>query len=142
MIRKTLVTAALTAGILAGTAGVASAHECFVANRSDKGNAGAAHSANWFTLELSMLFGEAHNFLGGRALTDAEVDEAVATAAAQGIPTSFTVFEKFTIPRNLGEFDAMTQKSSDGKGIDHFFHTYGGQLAGIYFGIAGAPAQV
>lgn len=147
MIRKTLVTLALTAGMVGGTAGIASAHECFVANRSAQGNAGASHSANWYTLEVSELYASAHVFLSEDptdplpALTEEQVADAVARTSAAGIPTSFTVFERFTIPRNLQEMEDLTAKSADGKGIDHFFYAYGEQIIGIYFDIAlGGPA--
>lgn len=133
MIRKTLLTLGLTAGLLATGTGVASAHECFVANRSAQGNAGAAHSANWYTLELAELYSHAHDFLGGRPLTEAEIATALEMATERGIPTSFTVFEKFTIPRSVEDLEDMTSKSADGKGIDHFFVAYGDQIIGIYF---------
>lgn len=112
-------------------AGAASAHECYVANRSDKGNAGASHSANWYTLQVAELYSSVHFFMPDvfpEALTDEQVATAVDLTAEAGIPTSFTVFERFTIPRNLDEGSA---KSSDGKGIDHFFAGYGEQLIGI-----------
>lgn len=86
MIRKTVTTLALTAGIVAATAGTAAAHECYVANRSDAGNAGASHSSNWYTLQLSDLFAEAHLFLGGEQLTDEQLQLALDMAADQGIP--------------------------------------------------------
>jgi hypothetical protein len=51
-------------------------------------------------------------------------------AEAQDIPSSFTVFERFTIPRSLDELTASA-KSADGKGVDHFFLAYGDQIVGI-----------
>ena len=137
MIRKTLVTTALTAGLVISGGGMASAHECFVANRSDKGNAGASHSTNWYTLEVEELYRSVHFFVPGMsALTEDQVAEALELTAAQGIPSSFTVFERFTIPRSHAEFEALTEgasKSTDGKGIDHFFLKYGDALIGIAF---------
>ena len=140
MIRKTLVTTALTAGLVVSGAGMASAHECYVANRSDKGNAAAAeHSDNWYQLSLTELFG----FVGVPA---ENMNAAVAKASAQGIPTSFTLFEKFTIPRSIAEMEEMTEadvaKSTDGKGIDHFFLKYGEDLIAIAmeFGGGAPPA--
>ena len=132
MIRKTLVTLALTAGMVAGTAGIASAHECFVANRSEQGNTGASNSANWYTLQLSELFSHGHMFLGGEPLTEPQMAHALDLAADAGVPSSFTVFEKFTIPRNLMSEEDLTGKSADGKGIDHFFYAYGEQIVAAF----------
>lgn len=131
MIRRTTTTLALAAALVVSGAGAASAHECYVANRSDKGNAGASHSANWYTVQVAELFSSVHFFmpeLFPEPLTPAQVAEAVAMTEEAGVPTSFTVFERFTIPRNLDEASA---KSTDGKGIDHFFAGYGEQLIGI-----------
>jgi hypothetical protein len=132
MIRKSLATLAL-AGVLVGAgAGSAMAHECYVAKRSDAGNAGASHSANWYTLQLGDLFADAHNFLGGDALTADQLQVALDMAAEQGLPSSFTLFEKFTLPRSIAQLDTVSSKSADGKGIDHFFVKYGDQLVGIF----------
>ena len=133
MFRKTAATLALTVGLIGIGAGAASAHECYVANRSAQGNAGASNSANWYTLHLEELFRSGHEFLGGPALTDAQVHTALAMAADQGVPSSFTLFERFTIPRSQGELAEVSSKSSDGKGIDHFFAKYGDTIVGIFF---------
>ena len=133
MFRKTAATLALTVGLIGIGAGAASAHECYVANRSAQGNAGASNSANWYTLHLEELFRSGHEFLGGPALTDAQVQTALAMAADQGVPSSFTLFERFTIPRSQGELAEISSKSSDGKGIDHFFAKYGDTIVGVFF---------
>lgn len=127
MVRKTLVTLALTAGFVAASTGVASAHTCYVANRSDQGNAAAAaHSPNWETLTLEQLFATVHEQpFGVPKLTDEEIAEAVAMAEAQGIPSEVTIFIRRTLPRS----------SSDGKGIDHFFAQHGQRLVGIAFDV-------
>ncbi len=127
MIRKTLVTLALTAGMVGGTAGIASAHECFVAKRSAQGSAAATNSANWYDLQLAELLSHGHHFLGGPALTEAQLAYALELTAAAGVPSSFTVFEKFTIPKGPGG------DPTDGKGIDHFFTGYGDAIAGAFF---------
>ena len=127
MIRKTLLTLALTAGMVGGTAGIASAHECFVAKRSAQGNAAATNSANWYTLELAELFATGHLFFQTDALTPEQVDWALAQAAAAGVPTSFTLFERLTIPSGPGG------DPTDGKGIDHFYTGYGDTIVGIFF---------
>jgi hypothetical protein len=137
MIRKALLTTALTAGLIAGSAGVASAHECFNASRSDKGNAGATHSAKWETLTLEHLYSTVHGYVGGPALSSEQVAQAVTMAKAAGVPASFTVFHGGMLPANKKE---LGPKASDGKGIDHFASGYGDILIGIYFQLVGAPA--
>ena len=132
MIRKTVLTAVTTVGLLAAGTGAASAHECYIANRSAQGNAGASHSANWYTLQLSDLYADAHNFFGGAPLTDAQLAWALQETQAQGIPLSVTMFEKFTLPRSTDELEGLSTKASDGKGVDHFFAKYGDALFGIF----------
>ena len=73
MLRRTAATLALTTALVAAGAGAASAHECYIANRSAQGNAGASNSANWYTLRLEELYRSGHLFLGGDPLTDAQV---------------------------------------------------------------------
>ena len=126
MLRKTFVTAALTTGLVLGSAGIASAHECFVAKRSATGTTAATHSANWELLTLEELFSHLPPFLP--QLTPTQVDRAVALAEAQGIPSSVALFGKQTIPVSQ---DGWTPKSGDGKGVDHFFSAYGDRLIGI-----------
>ena len=126
MLRTTFVTAALTTGLVLGTTGVASAHECFIANRSAAGTAGATHSANWEQLTLHDLFSHLPPFLP--QLTPGQVDQAVALAEHQGIPSSVALFGKHTIPLSQ---DGWSPKSGDGKGVDHFFSAYGDRLIGI-----------
>ena len=132
MIRKTMLTAVTTVGLLASGVGAASAHECFIANRSAQGNVGASHSSNWYTLQMADLFAEAHLFFGGEALTEDQLAWALDQTAAQGIPLSVTMFERFTIPRSVDELEGLSTKSNDGKGVDHFFASYGDALFGIF----------
>jgi hypothetical protein len=132
MIRKTVLTAVATVGLLATSVGAASAHECFIANRSAQGNAGASHSSNWYTLQMADLFSEAHLFFGGEPLTAEQLAWALEQTQAQGIPLSVTMFERFTIPRSVDELEGLSTKSSDGKGVDHFFSTYGDALFQIF----------
>ena len=144
MIRKALLTTALTAGMLVGSAGVASAHECFNASRSATGNANATHSANWETLTLEHLFATVHGFLQEPdgpvmpTLTPAQVTRAVEMATAAGVPSSFTVFHGGLMPANNKPLGA---KSDDGKCIDHFASGHGDTLIGIYFTLAVPPAS-
>ena len=139
MIRKTLLTLVLTAGMVGGSAGIASAHECYVAKRSAQGDAGAAKSAQWETVALSDLFASAHRFLGGRALTVTEVQTAVQRATAAGVPLTFTTFDGMLPGYLERDHEATSAKSSDGKGVDHFITAYGQTIAGIYFDLASGP---
>lgn len=125
MFRKSLVTLTLAAGLVVAGGGIASAHECYVPNRSEQGNAHATKSGNWETLYLEDLFAEAHFFLGGRALTAAEIDMAVERAVDAGVPSSVTIFLPKLLPA----------AGPAGTGIDHFFTDNIDTLAGIYFGI-------
>ena len=131
MLRKTFVTAALTTGLVLSSAGIASAHECFIAKRSATGTTAATHSANWHELTLSALFSDLPPFLP--QLTPAQVEEAVDMAQQQGIPTSVALFGKHTIPVSQDEW---SPKSADGKGVDHFFSAYGDRLVGIVMAVS------
>jgi hypothetical protein len=133
MIRKIVGATALSAALVFAGAGVASAHECFIPDRSEKGNAGATHSKNWVALDISELFMSAHEFLGGPALTPEQVQEAVAMTAAEGIPTTLTTFARDTLPKG----NAPESHSTDGKGIDHYFHAYEDDLIRIFFTVQG-----
>ena len=122
MLRTTVLTATLTSALLVGGAGAASAHECFIAKRSATGTAAAAHSANWYVLQVSDLYASAHLFAPVEPLSPEQLDAAVRLTAERGIPTSFALFERFTIPRNLADLHELEQlpaKSADGKGVDH-----------------------
>ena len=135
MLRKTFVTAALTTGLVLGSAGVAAAHECFIAQRSDTGSTAATHSDNWHLLTLTDLFSDLPPFLPQR--TPAQVERAVELAEAQGIPSSVALFGKQTIPVSQDEW---SPKSGDGKGVDHFFTAYGSDLIAIVQLVAQQPA--
>src|SRR4051795_540182 len=88
--RKRLLTFGGTVvAVVALTAGTASAHECFVANRSAKGNASvAAHSAAWGEVSLDTILTQ---FIG----VPQNVATCVETNAGQyGIPSSFVFGDK------------------------------------------------
>ena len=133
MIRKTVLTTLTTIGLLAAGTGAASAHECYIANRSAQGNVGASNSANWYTLQMAELFSTAHFFLGGDPLTPEQLAWALEQTEARGLPLSVTMFERFTIPPSINELEGLSSKSSDGKGVDHFFAAHGDALIGIFF---------
>lgn len=141
---RTAVRAAGVAGtaavmLVAGSAG-ALAHECYVASRSDQGNAMAGtHSAAWQTVSLEFIV---TNILGQ---TDpAVVSCTLPAAAAAGIPSSFVFGDKqatgqdHVIAENNPNMEAKGL-SSNGTGIDHAADVYGGQIVGIIIGCGGTP---
>lgn len=106
---------------------VAFAHECVVANRSEKGIE-KSDNGKWFAVntdDFIMLVFEDDPEFGAEVL--AQYGEAFADAvAAEGLPTSFSIFEQRTLGAKgqSGELNAAydgTTKSFDGKGVDHFF---------------------
>lgn len=127
-ITMTAAAAALSAGLVLAGSGVASAHECYVVKRSEQGTVGASHSGNWFHLTLADLLAEAPDILGAPALSEAQTEWALAEAQAQGIPDSFALFGRFTIPKG----DIPENLITDAKGIDSFFAAYIDQLIAIY----------
>ncbi|GAB3272757.1 hypothetical protein [Microbacterium lacusdiani] len=132
MIRKSLVTttatAALALGLVFAGTGAASAHECYVVKRSDQGSVGAAHSGNWFYVQLSELFLSAPGEIGVPPLTDSQLAWALAEADARGVPDSFALFGRFTIPKG----DVPEYLLSDAKGIDRFFDAHIETVIAIY----------
>lgn len=132
MIRRSITTAAATAtlsvGLVFAGAGAASAHECYVVNRSAQGTVGAAHSGNWYVLTVADLLAEAPGMLGVPALNETQTQWALAEAEAQGLPDSFALFTRFTLPKST----STAKLIDDSKGIDHFFAKYIDQLIGIY----------
>ena len=52
MKRRTMALVAMSTTAVLGVANTAYAHECFIANRSAQGNAGATHSQNWITVTV------------------------------------------------------------------------------------------
>jgi hypothetical protein len=106
------------AALFLGTAGSAFAHECFVANRSDQGNAAvAAHSSAWTSFTLDTVLRE---FIG---LTDEDLIACVEAAApAAGVPSTFVVGGKQAVGTDgviMENNPNLDTKAADGKGIDH-----------------------
>lgn len=133
MLNKTLTAAALTGALVVGSAGVASAHECFIVNRSERGNVAAASSANWEAVPLPALFSSAHEFFAGPALTPAQVARDVDRAEAKGLPSTITFFMRNTIPKGAPE-----RSRDDFKGVDHF-DAHIDTLAAIYWSFFPPP---
>jgi hypothetical protein len=128
-----VLTRSLILGVALAALPVASvaAHECIVANRSTAGNDGASNSNVWITVSLRDIY-ETTEDHGLPDLSPAQVSYAIALASSSGVPDTFT----FRADKLLGENGAGWDKhgqATDGKGIDHFFETYGDRLVGALF---------
>lgn len=143
---RRLTAVAILAGILvAGPAGVALAHECFVANRSAQGSESSANG-NWFFITSDDILAIINEEAGlGLDLTD-ELNAAYRDAVAEaGLPTELAIFEHHTIGTNGANADSLAPAytdgghSGDGKGVDHVaFGGYVDQYVAVLFGLLGA----
>ena len=111
--KKLLTTLALTGAMIAVPASAAFAHDCFVANRSDKGAVGAGHSST------ATDFGHGWvSFSVAELLTDAgvqDVDAALAEWAAAGNKA----FIATRVDKVIQE-DTSNPNLGNGKGLEHF----------------------
>lgn len=131
---RRIIVGLILAGSLLGTAAPAVlGHECFIANRSAQGDAGALHSKNWTPLTLATIFGFINQFVGGTALTSDQIAWAVDEAAAEGLPVGGWVVRSDMV---IGE-GSSNPNLANGRGLDHLADAYGGQLIGIYFAALG-----
>ena len=126
--RRFLMGLVLAGSLLAVAAPAVLGHECYIANRSEQGNAGALHSSRWVRLSLGEIFGFINQFVGGPALTDSQISWAVDTAIAQGVPANGWVVRSDIV---IGE-KSKNPNLANGKGLDHLVDAYGFQLASIY----------
>jgi len=92
--RKIVGVGVAITGVMAMTAGPALAMDCLVVNRSAQGNAGAAHSAQWFTISINDIL---VNDVGACPAQVAAVDAAFAQA---GYPLVFVSRSTKTLPSN------------------------------------------
>ena len=134
--RKLLAAPVIAFGVIAMTGSAAFAHECYNASRSAKGNEGAAKSRAWATIGLADLYVDAVEHseeFGLPAADESDVPAMVADAAARGVPGSFLIH----LPSTAASGVYGSAQSSDGKGIDHFFASYGGDIVAAYLCGAG-----
>jgi len=127
--RRILLSLVLAGSLFAVAAPAALGHECYVANRSVQGDAGALHSGRWVPFSLSVIFSIINGFVGGPALTPDQITWAVNEAVAQGLPADGWVVRS---DKTIGE-GSSNPNLANGKGLDHLADTFGGQLIGIYF---------
>lgn len=117
MFKRGLAVGAMSAALLMVGAGVASAHECYIVNRSDQGNAGATHSDRWFTVTVEG-FVNSPDFPPG-------VDPACFLTywRGHGGPEGFTV----RIDKTIGE-GSSNPNLANGSGLDHVEEAWGALL--------------
>lgn len=125
---RRLVSLTVLVGVLMAIPAVAFAHECVVVNRSEKGIENSDHGM-WFAVntdDFIMLVFE-DDPATGAAILEAYGDAFEEAVAAEGLPTSFAIFEHHTIGTKGAHSEELaaayvgTGKSSDRKGVDHFF---------------------
>jgi hypothetical protein len=131
--RRLILSLALVGTLLTVAAPTALGHECYIANRSAAGDAGALHSGVWTRISLTDIFSFVNQFVGGPALSPSQITWAVGAAVASGIPADGWVVRA---DKTIGEGSA-NPNLADGKGLDHLADTYGAQLVGIYFAALG-----
>jgi hypothetical protein len=127
--RRLLVSLVLGGTLLTAGAPAVFGHECYIANRSAAGDAGALHSGSWARLTLTDVFGFINLVVGGPALTPSQTTWAVNTAIAAGLPADGWVTRS---DKTIGEGSA-NPNLADGKGLDHLADAFGAQIVGIYF---------
>jgi hypothetical protein len=137
-IRRAGIVVGATTATIAISAGASFAHECYIANQSEKAQSGVK-SQVWEKVDLVAD-------LVGAGVWTAEQGECVTSGAeAAGVRTSVTIMGKVPAPHNgvLGSKNPhAAEKAGDGKGIDHFFS---GGAVGALIVIAegcGAPIPV
>ncbi|MBM7503256.1 hypothetical protein ACFPER_07220 [Agromyces aurantiacus] len=130
MPRRTLTSigagvALAAAGVLASGA-AAYAHECYNADRSEQGNAGASHSQAWWTLDVAAALTE--------ELSPDDAECVLEAYEATGAPTSFTIMVKGAVGQDgtIASKNPHEEKASDGSGIDEIFANYGAEIVGSY----------
>jgi hypothetical protein len=127
--RRALVSLAIAGTFMIAAAPAVLGHECYIANRSDAGNAGALNSSQWERITLADIFGFINGIVGGPALSPSQVAWAVDAAVSSGLPLDGWVVRS---DKTIGEGSA-NPNLADGKGLDHLADTYGPQIVGIYF---------
>jgi len=128
-------TAAATAALVIVSAGAASAHECYVANRSSQGNAAvAAHSSAWQVLTLDFVVTQ---FLGQ---SQEVADCVVAAAPDAGVPTEFLIGGKQAVGSDgvIMENNPNGWLATDGRGIDHAEDVYAETIIGLVLSCGGS----
>lgn len=114
MRKRSLVLASFTAAAVLGASAPAYAHECFIENRSERGNAGATNSKVWETGTVED-FANSPDFPPG---VDPECF--VDYWLGNGGPEGFT----FRIDKTIGA-GSSNPNLGNGKGLEHIEAAYG-----------------
>ena len=132
MVKRILVASLLAASLVVVSAGAAFAHECVISSRSDQGDAGATHSGRWAVLTLADVLGFINAEFDGPALTDEQIEWAVANRDAlletENFPDSWVTRTDKTIAEGSAD-----PNLADEKGLDHLADLYGEQVGRLYF---------
>jgi hypothetical protein len=112
--KRTLAVAAVCVAMLIGSAGTASAQDCYIANRSAKGNEGATNSDRWVTVTVEE-FTKSPDFPPG-------VDPTCFLGfwTDNGGPDSFTVRSDKVIGAG-----SSNPNLANGKGLEHIEEAFG-----------------
>jgi hypothetical protein len=112
--KRTLALAAVCVAMLIGSAGTASAQDCYIANRSAKGNEGATNSDRWVTVTVEE-FTNSPDFPPG-------VDPTCFLDfwTSNGGPDSFTVRSDKVIGAG-----SSNPNLANGKGLEHIEEAFG-----------------
>jgi hypothetical protein len=114
MKKQMVAIAAMSTALAIGFASPASARDCFIASRSETGNANATHSARWITVTVQD-FANSPEFPPG-----ADPDCFVEYWLAQGGPEGFTVRSD----KVIGE-GSSNPNLGNGKGLDYIEVAFG-----------------
>ena len=114
MKRISTVLAASVAALVFTGAGTAFAGDCFIASRSDQGDAAATHSSRWVSVSVD-AFAHSPDFPSGFD-PDCFVEEWL----GNGGPAAFTTRSN----KVIGE-GSSNPNLADGRGLDHIEDAYG-----------------
>lgn len=133
MIRRMLRATVLASVLAAVSVGSVFAHECVIANRSERGNEAATNSQVWDRLYLADVLGFIHGAVGGDPLTESQIAWAVENRG--DLPLFWVTNAKKTI----GE-GSSNPNLANGRGLDHLSQVVGEPVVTLYFAaLAQAP---
>jgi len=112
-----MVVAAVSTAFIVGFANPALARDCYIANRSDAGNANATHSARWITSTVEE-FASSPEFPPG-----VDPDCFVQYWLSNGGPEAFTVRSDKVIGAG-----SSNPNLANGKGLEHIEEAFGALL--------------
>ena len=123
MFRNLVAAGATAVTTIALTGGMALAHECYNASRSDQGNASAAKSQALVSGEEALAM-----FCG---LDAASADAVLAQLQGQGFDTDFLINSHALMAGGLEKNGKGEEKLHDGQAIDHLGDEFFAALAAL-----------